>query len=531
MLPGSKPLLAIAATAALLAQSSDDATWRIRREALDQSSLKRTMHFLTDVHGPRLTGSPRFNGAADWVVTQLKAWGLENAHLEPWEFGHPGWDNERTSVHIVSPVRDALVCEVIAWTPGTKGRTRAQVVQIVPPQNPTEEKLTEFLDNARSKVSGKIALVGASTPLPVSFAPLTKRREDSDVVAMYDPTNPNPPTFFNRGPATPARDPKGPKTVSARDVERRINEFLAVNGAVGRVNDGGRDHGQIRAFNNRTFDIAKAVPSIVLRAEDYGRISRILADGTPVELEMEIENKWYPEGKTAHNVIAEIAGSDKKDEVVMLGGHLDSWHSATGATDNAIGSAVMMEALRILKATGAKPRRTVRLALWSGEEQGLLGSKAYVKEHFGTFENPKPEGRGFVAYFNIDSGTGRARGMSAFGPESAAKVLRGFLAQFADLGVLGARASRSRQAGGSDHSSFAEAGFAGISVGQDPIEYGSHTWHTNLDTYERIVFEDAQKSATVIAATVLHLANREERLPRFAKDEIPAVPKAAAASE
>jgi Zn-dependent M28 family amino/carboxypeptidase len=223
--------------------------------------------------------------------------------------------------------------------------------------------------------------------------------------------------------------------------------------------------------------------------------------------------------------VAEIPGGEKAAEVVMLGGHIDSWHAATGATDNAIGVAITMEAVRILQSLGVKPRRTIRLALWSGEEQGLLGSLAYVQQHFGTFEAPKPDYDSCVAYVNIDSGTGRARGMTVFGPPEAAGVVRAALQPFADLGVAGTAASKSRRRGGSDHTSFSEAGLAGIGVGQDPIEYGSHTWHTNLDTYERIVPEDAVKAATAIAGAVYHLAMRDQRLPRFAKDQMPEPPK------
>jgi Zn-dependent M28 family amino/carboxypeptidase len=207
----------------------------------------------------------------------------------------------------------------------------------------------------------------------------------------------------------------------------------------------------------------------------------------------------------------------------MLGGHLDSWHAATGATDNAIGCSVMIEAIRILQTIGVKPRRTIRLALWTGEEQGLLGSQAYVKQHFGTFENPTPDYRNFAGYFNIDSGTGRARGMTVFGPPEAAAILRETLAPFADIGVLGAASTRSRSRGGSDHTSFNEAGLPGIGVQQDPIEYGTYTWHTNLDTYERIIETDAQQSAMAIAAAVYHLAMRDHQLPRLEGDEMPSL--------
>ena len=285
-------------------------------------------------------------------------------------------------------------------------------------------------------------------------------------------------------------------------IQEQINQFLVASGALIRINDAGRDHGQIRAFSNATYDVTKALPTVVMRNEDYGRISRLLADGSRVELEFDIVNRTYPEGTTSYNVIAEMSGTDRADEVVMLGGHLDSWHAGTGATDNAIGCAVTMEAARILAAIGVRPRRTVRVALWSGEEQGLLGSQAYVREHFGTVEQPKPAFAKFAGYFNIDNGTGRARGMTLFGPPAAGMILREALAPFRDLGILGATTTRSRQRGGTDHTSFNEAGLPGILVFQDPIQYQSYSWHTNLDTYERIVEDDVKKSAIAIAAAV-----------------------------
>jgi Zn-dependent M28 family amino/carboxypeptidase len=304
-------------------------------------------------------------------------------------------------------------------------------------------------------------------------------------------------------------------------VNERLDDFLVAHHASVRVNDGGRDHGQIRAFNNRTFDVTRTVPTLVLRNEDFGRIWRLLADQRDVQLEVEVVNHRYPEGTTAYNTVAEIPGTDKADEVVMLGAHLDSWHAATGATDNAIGSSIMMEAARILKAIGVTPRRTIRVALWSGEEQGLLGSKAYVAQHFGTAEAPKAEFVGFNGYINIDSGTGRVRGLSVFGPPAAADVLRLAVAPLADLGVVGAIASKSRRPGGTDSTSFNAAGLPGISSTQDPIDYQSYTWHTNLDTYERVIEDDVQKAAIVVATTVYALAMRDEPLPRFTADELP----------
>jgi Zn-dependent M28 family amino/carboxypeptidase len=250
-----------------------------------------------------------------------------------------------------------------------------------------------------------------------------------------------------------------------------------------------------------------------------------------VELEFNIVNRLHPEGRTAYNTIAEIPGADRKDEVVMLGGHLDSWHSATGATDNAIGCAIMMEAARILTTLGVRPRRTIRVALWSGEEEGLLGSQAYVKEHFGSAESPEPAFDKLVAYLNIDTGTGQLRGASVFGPPAAAAALREIVAPFADLGIYGANATAGRNLGGTDSTSFNNAGLPGVGFQQDPIEYNSHTHHTNLDTYERVIEEDVKKAAVIVASTVYHLSMRDEMLPRFAATDMPPAPAARAGGQ
>ena len=507
--------------APVLAQDPADMNAKIRKEETDNSQIMRTMHFLTDVYGPRLTGSPNLKAAGEWAIKQMTSWGFENGHLEPWDFGHPGWLNERFAGYITSPVKDTLTCEVVAWTPGTNGPVTAQTLQIVLPEKPAQEELTAYLATIKDKVKGKIVLAGKHQSVAVNLTPPPRRQDDKQAKERYDPNNPNAGQY--RGPRGP-QQPEEPGKLNARQIDEQLDQFLVASGALIRVNDAGREHRQIRAFSNRAYDATKAIPTVVMSNEDYGRISRILADGQAVELEFNIVNRWYPEGKTAYNTIAEIPGTDKKEEVVMLGGHLDSWHSATGATDNAIGCAVMMEAARILKAIGVKPRRTIRVALWGGEEQGLLGSQAYVKQHFGTFEEPKPEYSKLVGYFNIDSGTGRARGASVFGPPEAAAVVRAALAPFEDLGLMGAIASKSRALGGTDSTSFSQAGLAGIGMGQDPIEYNSATWHTNLDSYERIIEDDAKKSAIAIAAALYQLAMRDEMLPRFSKETMPPVP-------
>ncbi|HXG82560.1 MAG TPA: M20/M25/M40 family metallo-hydrolase [Pyrinomonadaceae bacterium] len=496
--------------------AASDFNDRIRREAMENSQIMRTIHFFSDVYGPRLTGSPNHKAAADWAVKQMLSWGFDAARLEAWNFGHPGWVNERAAGFITAPVQDSLVFEVLAWTPGTKGAIAGQSFQINLPPRPTQPELTNYFESVKINLRGKMVLVGKPAVVPVDFEPPPKRIDDADVQRRFTSSPASAPI------PEPSPTPPKPGQLSNGQIGEQLDDFLLKSGVSVRINDAGREHGQIRAFNNRSFDVSKTVPTVVLRNEDYGRISRLLADGMPVSLEFDIRNRSIPEGATSYNVVGEISGTDKKDEVIMLGGHLDSWHAATGATDNAVGCAIMMEAARILKASGARPRRTIRVALWSGEEQGLLGSQAYVKEHFGSFENPKPEYAKFGGYFNIDSGTGRARGMSVFGPAEAAAILREAVAPFAEYGIAGAINGRSRGLGGSDHTSFNQAGLPGIGVLQDPIEYRTHTWHTNLDTYERIVEDDVKKSAAVIAAAVYRLAMRDELLPRFKPDEMPA---------
>ncbi len=515
-------VLALFAPLAPLAGQSridSDINAKIRQEENSHSQIMRTLHMLADVYGPRVTGSPSLKAAGEWAIAQMQSWGFSNGHLEPWDFGHPGWVNERFSAHITAPVKDQLTCEVLAWTPGTDGTVTAPAYQLQMPDRPTPADLSAFLDGEKAKVKGRIVLVGKHTMVPVNINPPAKRRSDEEVRAQYDPDNPS----GGRGRGGRGDQPAPPMTT--RQIDEVVDAFLVANGARVRVNDAAREHGQIIAFNNRSYDVAKAVPTVVMRNEDYGRISRILGDGTPVELEFTIVNKVYPEGRTAYNVVSEIPGTDKKDEVVMLGGHLDSWQSATGATDNAIGCATMMEAARILKALGVTPRRTIRVALWSGEEEGILGSQAYVKAHFGTFESQKqPEYSKLVAYLNIDSGTGRARGAGVFGPPAAAAVVRQALAPFHDLGVAGAAATTSRTIAGTDSTSFNNVGLPGIGFSQDPIEYNTHTHHTNLDTYERVIEEDVKASAIAIAATLYQLAMRDEMLPRLPASEMPPLP-------
>lgn len=512
----------------------DDVNAAIRKEETENSTIMHTLHIFTDLYGPRLTGSPNHVNAAKWAAREMRSWGFDRAELEPWEFGHPGWVNERNTGLILSPVQDTLTYEVLSWTPSTKGVVTSEAYHLEYPQfpaptnlrifqNPTRDELTAYLDKVKSDVNGKIVLVGKAAVIDVTIVAPVRRLSEEDAKRRFDPANAGSPQGGpNRGQGTQV--PARPNALTNTQVNEQIDKFLVDNNAAVRVNDAAMDHGLIRAFNNRTFDITKVVPTVVMRNEDFGRITRLLADKTPVKLEFDIRSRIVPDGVTSYNVVGEITGTDKKDEIIMLGGHLDSWHAATGATDNAIGCATMMEAARILRAINAKPRRTIRVACWSGEEEGLLGSQAYVKQHFGSAESPGPEFGKFDGYFNIDSGTGKARGMSVFGPPEAATFLREALAPFADMGVAGAISSKSRNLGGSDNTSFSQAGLPGIGVGQDPIEYFTTTWHTNLDTYERVIESDVKSSAIVIAATVYALAMRDEMLPRFKTGELPPLP-------
>ncbi len=506
---------------------------RIRTEGLERSKVMWIEHYLTDVYGPRPTGSPNHKAAADWAVSTMTSWGMKNAHLEPWDWGHPGWLPERASGFITSPVKANIKFEVVPWTPSTKGTVTGQVVALKIPTNPTEAELNTYLASVASKVKGGIVMAGAWQYVPVDFNPPQKRATDESVKARYAPPDPNAAANGgrggrggggNRGAAPAAVDPG---RLTAQQVTQRLNQFYKDNPPALRLQDGNRAHGIIVAQNQagQSYDEAGQIPAVILRNEDYGRIWRIMEDGTPVTVEFNIVNHYYPEGKTSYNTIGEIPGTDKADEVVMLGGHLDSWASATGATDNAIGCAIMMEAARILQAIGAKPRRTIRVALWSGEEEGLLGSLAYVKQHFGTAEAPKqPEYSKFDGYWNIDTGTGRIRGASIFGPAEAGVIIAQFLKPFEEFGVFGAGTTNSRATGGTDSTSFNNAGLPGIGGSQDSIEYNSHTHHTDLDTYERIIPEDVMRNAIVTASLVYHIANRDKMLPRFSADEMPAPP-------
>ncbi|HMD37201.1 MAG TPA: hypothetical protein VKH42_19635, partial [Vicinamibacterales bacterium] len=263
-----------------------DINAKIRQEEKDHSQVMRTLHFFTDVYGPRVTGSPNLKAAGEWAIKTMESWGMTNGRLEPWDFGHPGWVNERFTSHAIAPFKDQLTAEVLAWTPGTDGTVTAQAYELDLPNRPTPEQLTAALNSARDAVKGKIVLVGKPTLVAVNFNPPAKRRDDAQVKQQYDPNSPD----GGRGGRGGRGDQPAPP-MTARQIDEQVDAFLVANGARVRINDAGREHGQIIAFNNRTYDLAKAVPTVVMRNEDYGRIARVLADGTPVQLEFNIVNK------------------------------------------------------------------------------------------------------------------------------------------------------------------------------------------------------------------------------------------------
>jgi len=540
------------------APGTAEAYAQIRAEETNNSKIMWIIHEVADVYGPRVTGSPNLKAADDWAVKTMASWGLVNTHLEPWTFQPPsaatpvpGWESMELVAEAVAPFHGQLMVKPLAWTPSTKGFVVAKVVLLDPPglapprgggfnffatappppepkwalpplppaekseepQQPTQAELDVYLNSVKDKVHGAIVFVGKHVDVPEEMNPAPMRRSEEEWKSRFGPD------------AKPFRFPEQPKPPEGRltrqDVSRQVDQFLVDNGAQVRVNDAGRAHGIIIAQQNGTYDWTRAVPTLVMRNEDYGRITRIIADGTPVTLKIDIQNKEYPEGTTAYNAIGEIPGTDKKDEIVMLGGHYDSWHDATGATDNGIGSSMMLEAARILAALHVKPRRTIRVALWSGEEEGLLGSLAYVEQHFGSFENQKPEYAKLDAYFNIDSGTGKPRGASVFGPAGAADMVREALMPFADWGFTGAVSTDSRRTGGTDSTSFNNAGLPGIGLAQDGFDYGSFTHHTNLDTYERIYEQDVREAAVEIASAVYAIAMADRMVERFRTSDMP----------
>lgn len=498
---------------------------KIRAEGMERSQIMETLSWLTDVVGYRLTGSPNMKKANEWTKSKLAEWGLVNAALESWgPFGR-GWSFDKASVNVVEPTPFPLIAYPEAWTPGTKGPIVGEVVQV------NIESEADF-EKYKGKLKGRVVMTAPARDVKAWFNAPGERTSDEELLKM---ANDLPPAGQGRQMA-----PAQMQAMRARMVlAPKIAAFLLAEGAlaqlkVARVGDGGTVF--VQGGGSREKNGPPALPSLQLTVEHYNRITRILAKGIPVKVEIDIKAAYHDEDLMAYNTVAEIPGTDKKDELVMLGGHLDSWHGGTGATDNAAGVAVAMEAVRILKALGVQPRRTIRIALWSGEEQGLLGSRAYVRQHFAERQptpqqqqqrdemgrmmasmNPlgplvtKPDHEKLSVYFNLDNGTGKIRGVYLQGNEAVRPIFRAWLAPFHDLG---AATLTLQNTGGTDHLAFDGVGLPGFQFIQDPVEYDTRTHHSNMDTYERLQADDMKQASVIMAAFVYNAAMRDEKLPR-----------------
>ncbi len=489
---------------------------KIRDEAFNRSQVMTMMSYLTDVHGPRLTGSPITRRAADYTIAQLKSWGMTNPHLETWgPFGR-GWTNDKFYAQVTAPVPFPVIGYPQAWTPGTNGLVSSDVVYV---QIESEADYAKY----RGTLAGKIVMLSPMRTVSPNFQPLASRRTDDDLAKME--AAPMPAAQSAPGPRATASAP-----ITAQDSARvrlleqqraagavaaRRQAFIA-NELVAAVLEPGRgDGGTVFTNNGQSRDprTPYGTPLIVLAIEHYGRILRSLEKGVPVHMELDVKNTFYDNDLNSFNIIADIPGTDPKlkDEVVMLGAHFDSWHAGTGATDNAAGSAAMLEAVRILKAANLKPKRTIRIALWTGEEQGLLGSRAYVRDHFGSRDSVKAEASKLSAYYNLDNGSGAIRGVFEQGNAAAASIFRAWMKPFEDKGV---KAVTLANTGGTDHLSFDGIGLPGFQFIQDDVEYGTRSHHSNMDTMERVQEADMKLNAAVIASFVYHTANRPGLFPR-----------------
>jgi carboxypeptidase Q len=508
---------------------------RIRDEGLNHSHVMEFASALMDGIGPRLTASPNAKKANEWTRDTLTKIGLENAHLEDWgEFGM-GWQQVNTWARMVSPDTAVLILQSTPWSPATSGPVTGDVVWV----DIHEEK--DF-DKYKGKLTGKIVLYGAMREVPPVDKPLFERNTEKDLEEIAE---------FPVSPASPG----GPREMNPRlraYLERmrmidKIAQFFADEKVAAVIEpsrdakNGGGSGGTFFDDNGATLgrtpylaDKKVKIPVAVAAIESYGRLYRLVQAHVPVTVEINVDTKFTGDHEHAYNTVAEIPGTDPKlkDQVVMLGGHLDSWIAGTGATDNGAGTVVAMEAVRILKALGVKPRRTIRIALWTGEEQGLFGSKGYCKEHFGSAAlstapdqmalpefmrratGPlvvKPEQKLISAYFNVDNGSGKIRGVYTQGNAAVAPIFAQWIAPLKDLGVT---TLTMRNTGGTDHLSFDAVGIPGFQFIQDDLDYESRTHHSNEDVVERLQPADLEQIATVEAIFVYNAAMRDQMMPR-----------------
>jgi len=521
----------------------NDPVSRIRDEGTNRSQVMQTLNALTNVIGPRLTGSPGMRRANEWTRDTLAKWGLVNSNVEPWGTFGRGWQLRHFSAEVVEPQVLPLNAYPKAWSPATRGALTAEVVYV-------DAKDFQGLQKFKGALRGKIVLNGAARDLTAHFEPDATRRAEKNLLELANAPDPS---------TRPARPRTTPEQRAASLFNAQKLNFFQDEGAALVIDPSRGDDGTIfvqqaavpqpvpaderarQAMLNRDPDAPRQVrpwdknapafaPQMMLSIEQYNRLARMLEAGERVRVRVNLDAQFLEQDLMAYNTVAEIPGTDLKDEVVMLGAHLDSWHTATGATDNAAGVGVMMEAVRILKALNLQPRRTIRIALWSGEEQGLLGSRFYVSEHFGGIPAPgapavaaaatptKPEHERLNVYFNADSGTGAIRGIFLQGNEALRPIFRRWLVPFREFKVgqttYNASTVTASNTDGSDFLSFDAAGLNGFDFIQDEMEYETRTWHSSQDTFDRLVEDDLKEAAVIVAAFVYNAATMDGRLPR-----------------
>jgi carboxypeptidase Q len=491
---------------------------RIRYEGFHDSKVMDYATGLMDTIGERLTGSPNMKHANEWTRDQLTAMGLSNAHLESWgPFGR-GWANQYVNVRMTSPDVVTLLAYPKAWTPGTNGVVQGKCIRA------TIEDKKDF-DKYKGKLAGMIVILGADADVKPITEPPYKRLSDDDLAKLADYQIPADRPGFRFA-----------DFIKRQQFIKDLNQFFADEKVLAVI-----DHSRGTAGGGTVFvqsggsykpGETSSVPQLTMASEHWTRIARLLQQKKDVSLELNVASTFYDDDPMQYDTIAEIPGTDKKDELVMLGAHLDSWHAGTGATDNGAGTIVMMEAVRILKALDLKPRRTIRIGLWSGEEEGLLGSQGYVQNHFGArppMDDPgmkgmptllrreagdvtvKPEQAKVSAYFNVDNGSGKIRGVHLQENQAVAPIFEAWMKPFKDLGMT---TLTMRNTGGTDHLSFDAVGIPGFQFIQDPIEYETRTHHSNMDVYDRLQPDDLKQIAVIVAGFVYDAAMRDQMLPR-----------------
>src|SRR5687768_6721425 len=474
---------------------------RIRAEGMQRSRVLETAIMISDIHGPRLAGSSGYMAAANWARGQLAQWGISNARLEPWGQRGKGWELERFSIEMLAPYYLRITAIPKAWSPGTTGTVTGTPVLV------TIRGDSDFV-RYRGKLRGRIVMNGPIALPRNRFDPPARRWTDAELDSLSRITDPGEPRTY-------WEDAEGFIEGLAR--RKRIDDFFREEGAAALL-EPSRNPNAILSSSHISYatDRTGAVPAFVVAREQYDAVLRLVEGQRPVRLELSLRSRFTQTDSLGYNIIAEIPGTDPRigKEVVMVGGHFDTWQAAVGATDNAAGSAVAMEAIRILKTLGVNPRRTIRIALWDGEEQeDYFGSMGYVKRHYGDPEPMRllPEHANFSAYFNVDHGTGRIRGFSLQGNAAARPILAAFLEPFRDLG---ATTLTIRNDGSTDHMAFASVGLPAFNSIQDEIDYETKTHHTSLDFANYLIEDDLKQAAVVMASLLYHTAMRDDRMPR-----------------